>query len=166
MSIATKKALTSAAYHIDQGQAVRFAHERYNLTDAAQCIDPNQLTFDQYHRQASPYSLTRIGQGGSCSALDPNLHLQAFMTRENNLDRPWIHVDAVGGYSYDTMGIGRDSQRTYTGGTENNQGGWWRINMPKNHVGGCQLVAPNYYHTDSAVGNQSMAPLNVFRYSG
>lgn len=166
MSFATKKALTSAAYHIDQGQAQRFAFERYNLSDADHCVDPNQLTFDQFHRLASPYSLTRVGQGGSCSALDPHLNLQAWLTRENNLDRPWIYADIAGGYTYDTLGRGRDIQQTYNGGTENNQGGWHRINMPKNHVGECQLQPPSHYHTDSAHGNRSMGPLAVYRYSG
>lgn len=161
----SKKALTSAAYHIDPGYAERYAHERYNITDCDQCVDPNNLTFDAYHRQADPYSLTRT-QSGNCSALDPLFNLQNWLVRENNVDRVFIHHDLAGGYMYDTMGQGRQLQRTYSGGTECGRGGWYKINMPRNSQGCCDMTPPPYYHTDSCVGNKSLASTNVFQYSG
>ncbi len=161
----TKKALTSAAYHIDPKQAERYAHERYNLTDCDQCVDPNQLTFDQYHRQADGYTLTRTQQG-NCSALDPLHNLQNWLIRENNVDRTFIHHDLAGGHSYDTQGQGRNLQQSYAGGLENGQGGWYRINMPRDPQGCCDNTPPLHYHTDSCHGNKSLAVANVSHYSG
>lgn len=161
----SKKSLTSAAYHISDGAAIRYAHERYLLTDCDQCVDPNQLTFDQYQRQADPYSLTRTQQG-SCSALDPLLHLQNWLVRENNVDRPFIYNDLAGGYMHDTMGVGRQLQQTYTGGMNNNQGGWYRINMPRNPQDNCVLPMVPTYTTDSCRGNKSLAVANVYRFNG
>jgi len=161
---ASKKALTSAAYHIDPGYAARYAFERYNLTDSDQCVDPNTKTFDQYQRQADPYSLTRTQQG-SCSTLDPLFNLQNWLVRENNVDRAFIHHDLSGGYMYDTLGVGRDLQQSFNGGAENGQGGWNRINMPRNsHT--CNVQPEQSYHTDSSRGNKSLAPVNVHRFNG
>ncbi len=162
---ASKKALTSAAYHIDPKYAERYAHERYLLTDCDQCVDPNTLTFDQYHRQADPYTLTRTQQG-NCSALDPLLNLQNWLVRENNVDRTFIHHDLAGGYMYDTLGLGRNLQQTYTGGTEDGKGGWYRINMPREAQGSCDNMPDQHYHTDSCRGNKTLGVENVYRYNG
>jgi len=163
--IATKKSLTSASYHIDPGNAQRYAHERYLLTDFNQCVDPNTLTFDQYHRQADPYSLTRYQQG-NCSTLDPLLNLQNVLVRENNVDRPYIHNDLAGGYQYDTMGVGRNLQQTYSGGLENAQGGWYRVNMPRSSMDKCVPPYMPYRHTDSGFGNVSLAVANTNVFNG
>ena len=161
----SKKSLTSAASHIDPLMAQRYAHERYLLTDCDQCVDPNQLTFDAYHRQADPNSLTRTQQG-SCSALDPLFNLQNWLIRENNVDRPYIYNDLAGGYMHDTMGVGRQLQQSYTGGANNNQGGWYRINMKSNPQANCNVMPPLQYHTDSCYGNKSLAVANVYRFNG
>lgn len=163
----SKKALTSAAYHIDPQYAARYAFERYNLTDLDQCVDPNTLTFDAYQRQADPLSLTRTQQG-SCSMLDPLTNLQNWLIRENNVDRPFIHHDLAGGYLHDTMGVGRNLQQTYSGGTENNQGGWYRVNMPRNPKSDCApcCTQPRHYTTDSSRNSKSMAAANVYRFNG
>src|SRR3989344_8081437 len=163
--IATKKSLTSAAYHIDPKNAERLAFERYLLTDGDQCVDPNTLTFDQYHRQADPYSLTLNRQGGSCSAMSPQVNLQAFITRENNVDRPYIYNDLAGSTMYDTMGFGRNMQQTYTGGANNGQGGWYRINMPRESQGTCNMNPPVHHTTDSFYGNRSLSSANVSHYN-
>ncbi len=95
-AVSSKRALTVAKYIIDPLSAERYAHERYNLTDCDQCVDPTTKTFDQYHRQADAYTLDRR-QSGNCSALDPVHNLQNFLIRENNVDRPFIHHDLAGG---------------------------------------------------------------------
>lgn len=161
----TKKSLSTSGYNIDPLLAQRYAHERYLLTDRNQCVDPNQLNFDAYMRQADPFSLTRTQQG-TCSALDPLFNIQNWLIRENNVDRPYIEADINGGYMHDTMGVGRQLQQTYTGGTKNNQGGWYRINMPRNSQATCDQNVPIHRTTDSSRGNQALAVANTYRYSG
>ena len=92
-------------------------------------------------------------------------NLQNFLIRENNVDRPYIHHDLAGGSPYDTMGSGRQMQHTFNGGTENNRGGWYRVNMPRDSQG-CVMAPPMHYHTDSAHGNKSMGSLAVGQHSG
>lgn len=163
--IPSKKSITVAVKQVDTGNAERFAHERFNIPDADHCVNPNLLDFDQYHRQANHNSLTRT-QGGSCSIMDPYHNVEQFMIRENNVDRPYIDHDIGGGQMYDTMGKGRQYQQSYSGGAENNQGGWKRINMPRESMYGNYSQAPQYYHTDSAKGNKNMASMEKSVYQG
>lgn len=161
----SRKGLNNAAYQIDPAKAERFAHERYNLTGQGQCVDPNTLTFDAYHRQADPNSLTINGQGGSCSALHPLHNLQGWINRENAVDRPYIDFDMVGTYAYDTLGKGRDLQQSYNGGAENSQGGWYRVNMPRD-AQCCYQPLHHQPRSDSYHGNKRMSSMQSFQYNG
>ena len=152
-NIYSRRGTTLASYHIDPLKASNYAHERYNLQDLGHCVDPLTHTFDQYHRQAHPNSLTINGQGGSCSALHPNHNLQSWLYRENAVDRPYIDHD-LQNYGYDTLGKGRDHQ----------SGGWYRVNMSDDRC--CEAPHPYHDHSDSAHGNESLGATHSYQYSG
>lgn len=146
----TSKSLISASIHIDPKKAERLAFERYTIPSWGSCTNPASLNHDQYGRMASQETLTTNTQGGSCNTSSPIVNLQNFLIRENNVDRPYIYVSMDNeGSAYDTMGVGRVMQKTYTGGLENNVGGWERINMdrnPKSNMGANQaLCAPRQF---------------------
>jgi len=145
----SSKSIQNAVAQIDVGNAERYAFERWSIPNAGNCVDPNQLTFDAYHRQAHPDSLTRT-QGGSCSALDSAHNLQAWLNREAAVDRPWIPANLAGGYRYDTMGNGRNVQTSYTGGTQDNRGGWYRMAAPAPMQDPPCNRPPVHYTTDPA----------------
>ena len=134
-TIPNTRALTSASYHIDPLNAARLASERYNIPCTQFCVDPNLLRFDQYGRQAHPYSLTAVGQGGQCSALSAQNHLQAWIAREN-IEKPFIGIGPFSG-AYDTMGIGRNFQNTLRGGTGCSAVEWERSPGPITAETGC-----------------------------
>nr|WQM87246.1 hypothetical protein [Marseillevirus cajuinensis] len=104
-SVLSQKALYTT--QIDPQSAERAWSERFNLASGSLCnINPLAFNRDQYGRMADPYSLKKVG-AGSCNAVDPNYNLQAFIARENAVDRPVIAVDMSQRYMYDTMGVGR-----------------------------------------------------------
>lgn len=126
------KALSAAVYHIDPLLAEKYASERYNLlSDCGYCVDPSNYNYDMYNREAHPYSLPNRQQGGLCGNLDPYNGIQALITRENNITRPFIPFSPCGGM-YDTMAVGRDFMNTCRGGMGCGMGGWKKMNMPKN----------------------------------
>lgn len=107
---------------IDVGSASNAWSERYNLRSCDFCIDPNAYTLDQYGRMASPYSLDKR-QGGTCGNLDAINNVTSYITRENNLERPWLNPVFLQ-TPYDTMGVGRTFQ-TATAGC-GGEGAWYR----------------------------------------
>lgn len=160
----SKRGLTNAVSIVSTANAERYAHERLNIPDLGHCVDPNQLTQDQYMRQAGPYSLTRT-QGGSCSALDRENNLYNFMIKENS-QRPYIEPALPGASQHDTMGVGRVLHATYKGGLGSGAGGWHRLAMPRSSQGCCDNRPMVSHRSDSASGNRSMSTMSVQPYSG
>lgn len=153
-NIYSTKSLQAAAFHIDPGMAERFGFERWSITTQDSCVNPNTLTFDAYQRQAHPYSLTRT-QGGSCSAYDPATNLQAWINRENSVDRPYIEADLTSRRRYDTMGAGRDMQAS--------QSGWYRVNMQKDTRQCCDTRPAVNFSLDPRMSkNLSIAATRVY----
>jgi hypothetical protein len=150
--IGTSKSLLSGEYQIRPLLAEKYAWERYSITSSSQCVDPNQLTYDAYQRQAHPYSLTRT-QGGECSQYDPATNLQAWINRENGNDRPWIAADLSGRQSYDTMGAGRNMTRSNIG--------WYHLNMPKQSTQCCDQNIP-VHKTYNSQGRMNKAGTQVY----
>lgn len=163
----TSKSLISAQILIDPLKAQRFAFERYTMPTQGSCTDPMSLQYDQYGRRASPESLTTNTQGGACNFSSPIVNLQNFLIRENNVDRPYIYTDMTGSNGgYDALGFGRNMINSYTGGLENNIGGWERLNMGKNAKSNVQAcLPPSTYRTDPLIP-KSMSAANSIVYHG
>ncbi len=67
---------------------------------------------------------------------------------------------------YDTLGLGRTIRQSYKGGSGDGIGGWYRMQMPRESQGDCNMAPPLHPHTDSCVGNKSLASVNTFHYAG
>lgn len=158
----SSKSIQNSVSLIDVGRANSYHSERYSIIAADMCIPPS-LSHDVYGRQSQPSTLTRT-QGGSCSAMDPAHHIQAWLNRENSVDRPVIQANLAGG-SYDTLGYGRNMQ-TSASGTQDNRGGWNRVNMPMSAPDQTDCARPSMYAMTDPSRSKNIAGLSQRVYQG
>lgn len=162
----TSKSLISANSHIDVGKSPNYASERYTIPTFGACSDPQSLNHDIYGRYAAPETLSINTQGGSCNFSSPVVNLQNYMIREMNIDRPYIYTDITGSFGgYDALGVGRNMQKTYTGGLGNNVGGFERLNMDRNNKSNIEFCRPPVFRTTDPSAHKSMGSMNVSVYN-
>lgn len=105
-SVISKKTLLAS--YVDDGQAPRAFSARYNLKNQDRsgdnCSDWKRHNFDQYGRQAHPWSLKQYDEG--CNIHNPYNSTNSRIRIENSL-RPYIEFSMEQQLPYDTMGAGR-----------------------------------------------------------
>ena len=156
----SSRGLKVSQYVIDPLKATNYGFERWSIPDADHGVDHRHHVVDMYGRQAHPYSLYRA-QGGHSQATDPHHNLQAILAREASNDRPYLGVDTSGGYSYDTMGVGRANQVTHRGGVGNAQGGWGRLDMQRSSQDMCFDAPQVHRASDSSRASRSLSGAHV-----